>query len=75
MSQKYETIDYHGYTVNQALTDFEQLIRNNTSMTIKTITGKGKIRDEIIKFLQRNDIEWIFHDTSKGCILVYLGDE
>lgn len=69
--------DYHGLTVQQAIHDLEATLMSVSSpITLTIITGRGKIRDEIVNYLDMSDIRWYSPDTSDGYFMLYLnGDE
>lgn len=66
------TIDYHGMTVNQALVDLENRITTSIPCELVLITGRGKIREALIQYLDRTEIEWTYENFNKGCIRVAL---
>jgi len=74
---KTEIIDYHGFTVEEALTDFERRLWSIDTVEGKrfeVITGQGKIRTAITKFLNKNLVSWYYAIGNQGCIIVNISE-
>jgi len=65
--------DYHGLTVDQAIADLENSLALDDTMALELIVGHGKIKDAVLAYLDRNEIEWEFASSwNSGCVRVWL---
>ncbi len=74
---KSKIIDYHGFTVEEALRDFEKIVWSLEAidgLNLQVITGYGKIRDAIINFLNKYSIKWHYLLGNKGCLIVIINE-
>ena len=69
--------DYHGLTVQEALDDFSSLLMKHdykTPMVAEVITGHGKIKDALVKYLGEVEpglnITWAVPMFNSGLIIV-----
>ena len=78
MGQKsYIEIDFHGYTVEDALSAVESIINdirmNNEAVTCYFITGHGRIRQAIFDMLlEFYELEPVIPMANAGVVTVYV---
>ena len=63
--------DFHGYRVEQAIREVEDLVYRKITrdvQDIELVTGHGKIRDAIVDFLDAEGIEWISLPNNWGMV-------
>jgi len=67
------TRDYHGLTVDQAIADLENALAIEDAMVLELIVGHGKIKDAVLAYLDRNEVEWEFKNSwNDGCVRIWL---
>jgi len=72
--------DFHGYTCESAIDTLDKHIDNYIAYGIQdkvctVITGRGKIRNQVIQYLDDSRIGWSYKMGNDGVILVYLTQE
>lgn len=71
---KIEIVDYHFFTVEDAVVDFEKRLWSlDTTINGKSfelITGFAKIQAAIIAFLDKVPLKWNYKPGNRGCLLV-----
>ena len=69
-------VDLHGFTVEEALKEVEQLLfyqwRLGTggAAQIEIITGKGKIKQALIRYLEKQKIDFHVPMRNAGMIII-----
>ena len=65
--------DYHGYTLLEAMHDFEYLLFSNEAKRYRFIVGYGKIREALLDHLLMLDhLTWSYDGPNQGCIVVNM---
>lgn len=68
--------DYHEYTLDQAMFDFENLLckAELEGLTVRAITGMGVIREAFMDYLDEYAYHWTIENGNPGCIIVFPDD-
>ena len=70
--------DYHGFTVDDALRDVEDILYTadpEEFNLIKLITGRGKIHDAVVDYLDYSEVEWMHEGNNDGVVIVQLPED
>ena len=69
-----QTIDLHGYLVEDAIEEVENIIGkirlDGREEVIKVITGHGKIQKQLMFYLLDHGIEHIFEPRNMGAFII-----
>ena len=72
-------IDFHGYTVEEAISILENIISKHfikkEVVSYNLITGHGKIKQEFLKLLKEYDCEASISLGNSGLIIAHIGIE
>jgi len=76
---QYPKIDLHGYTVEEAMTQFHLFIGHHMvhwdTDYVEIITGNGIIKERVIEELDSLEMDWMIQAHNLGRIIVTIKDD